>query len=765
MNRFFISFILTILIIPAFAYADPLCSDGTPAPAGNICNCGIAAAIGGGTFTPGAGSGLSGNTYNGLNFSGVGGALMSCANIGGAISGAASSLFGSSGSGASSTGGNSPGGGLGSSSGAGSSIGSSSSVPTADKEVADKTAAIQKEAEKTTRREQCLNGAAYAVAKTALQKLSDKTLNWVKTGFNGNPLYIRDIDSYLGTVKNEKLNYFVNSYVQGSDPIFGNALRSTIKQQATGYSDGFLNKVMNTPEGRAYQDFQDDFTQGGWGALLNMNNNPIGAYFNATDKLSDIVNTAQQNVRNELQEGNGFLSMKKCVEYQKPKTVGSVASCEHLDKVDDAEEYAACLESINQVNETPLGTKPQCIRYETVTPGSIISEQVANITNATANQLLNADSINEVLGAFFDQLMNRLFSDGLTGAGRGSLRSTTSGGFGSNVVTGSNGTTLASPTACQTPLGYNPTTGGFNDDFDISRPQQLRAIIETQKSFLTRSQDAQYIMQSLVPRLGALDYCIPGPNPTWNNSLNDNAETFVSQLQEARAKGNNALVTIGGIISPLGGFGIICSIFSNSTNCNNNEHTVGWTTSRISLFDKVDFNLKQISDRVYRTGAPQNLVMDFFATVLDTLKSKLTTTYNDQAIINAYVAAAPVGSGGLVAGDIKESIKETSNLVGYSQGVAGYNEQYNFNIQTSKDAITELEAIDQEVEALVATAKARYIQEQAAAGTPVKLSCIDNAYQLGTVGPGLPHLENITGTPDPMIQKSLDAKTYFYSHL
>ncbi len=746
MNRFILNFLiaLTLFAIPVVSYAAPLCSDGTPAPGDNICNCGSASSLGSG-FTPGTGSGFTGNTYGGLNFSGVGGALASCLNAGGAILDAATSLFGGSGGGSSAT-------------------GTGSEVPTGNRDLEDSTDEIEKEEKKATKREQCLNGAAYAVAKTALQKLSDKTLNWVNSGFRGNPFYIRDIDSYLGSIKDEALNDYVNNYVQQSDPVFGNALRSVIKEQVTGYSDGLLSKVMDTPEGRAYQDFQNDFTEGGWESFLDQDNNPIGAIFRATDQLTDIINTRQQNVRDELDQGEGFLSMKKCVMYASeapPVRTTGTDTCGVRDR------QGNCLgtPSGGDTTVTAPVKKPQCLKYETVTPGSVISSQVADVVNSTAEQLGLADNINEVLGSFFDQLMNRLFSNGLTGSGRGSAQTTTSAGFGVNVVTGTNGQTLASPTACQTPLGYNATTGGFNDEFDISRPQQLRAIIVTQKSFLTRSQDAQYIMQSLVPALGALDYCIPGPNPTWNNNLNQNAETFVSQLQELRSRGNNTLVTLGGIISPLGGFGMICNIFANSSNCNNDDHTVGWATSKVSLFDKVDSNLKQISDRSYKTGAPQGYIAQFFASILDSLKSQITSTYSEAAIINAYTSGAPATTIPLITGDIKESIKETANLVGYTQGVAGYNEQYNSNIQTTQEALVELQALDEEVETLVAAAKARYIQEQAAAGTPVNLSCINNAYQIGTVGPGLPHLENITGTPDPRIQKVRESSVYFYSTL
>ena len=777
MNRFIISLILcTTLALPLAAHAAPLCSDGTPAPAGNICNCGTNASLSS-SFTPGSNTGLTGSTYGngGFQFSGVGGALTSCLNVGSAVSDLVKTFADK----------------YGIDDGEDS---STQKIPVNDKKTSSNSKTTADEEKKTTRREQCLNGIAYAVAKTALQKVSNKTLNWVRTGLNGNPLYVRDIDSYLGTIKNEKINSYVNDYIGNNNPIFGNALRSIIKQQTTGYSDNLLNKTMNTPEGKAYQDFQADFTNGGWASLLDQNNNSVGAYFSATDQLKSIVNNAQQNVQNELQQGNGFLNLKKCVEYTADNDNPSYSANDAQQCLETYQgqkhdalvacgsltspTYAACKAQADatydplitscQQHQTILDPKSaKCVRYENVTPGSLISTQVSDITGSVVRQLENADQINEVLGSFFDQLLNRLFSDGLTGTGQGTSRGSSGVGPGTNVVIGTNGNTLATATACQTPLGYNPTTGGFSDEFDISRPQQLRAIIETQRSFLTRSQDTQFKMQELVPKLGALDYCIPGPNPSWNVNLNDNAGTFVSSLQEVRQKDNNVLVTITHILDP---GHVFCGIFSNSSNCTNENRIVGYTTSRVSLLDKVDGGLKRISDRAYSTNdtTTQDVISYYFSDILEKLKATLSGSYSETALTSAFLSNATSATDiAYVPGFVKDALTETGNLIGYAQGVAGYNQQYTLAIQNTKDAIAELESIDREVEELVAGAKARYIQDMQTAGTPVNQSCLDNAYRVDTngAGPGLPHLIDITAAPDASIQKSKDVSTYFYNRL
>ena len=788
MKRSIIIALVITLIAPSFVRAAVLCSDGSPAPADNICNCATSASISGSNFTPGTGSTLTGNTYTGMNFSGVGGALLSCLNVGGSISNAVGSLFGQQ-----------------DTSGATDAASEAQSIKVANQAINNNTKNTKQELSKANQREQCLNGAAYSVAKSALQKLSDKTLNWIKSGFNGNPFYVRDTTSYMNSIRNEVLDDYLNNGATRQNRTFGNTLRSVIRRQTTGWDDGLANKVMNTPEAQQYEQFQNDFTQGGWDSFLNMDNNPVGAYFDEVDQLSDQINEKKSNTKQELAQGNGFLSMKKCVEYANNNQGGST-SCQDNLEAQAQQQYADCMAlaasgqsqqdqaASEQICQTALSaaeaqaaqdcgtsTTPsapsssaKCVRYETVTPGTVIADQAKSILGSTATQLINADSINEVLGSFFDELMNRLFNDGLSGSGngRGGIN-TLPGGYGANIVTSTSGQTLTAANACQTPLGYNATTGGFNGEFDISRPQQLRAIIKTQKQFLIRAQDAQFKMRQFVPRLGALDYCMPGPNPSFNNTLNENGQAFVNSLvqithtQQASA-GSTVLgaLDIGGIAS-----GLNCAAGGILGPCNASTIIDGYVFHDLHLFDKVDNGQKKISDRLYSaTGVSQDVISRFFSAVFEQLKTAYNTTYTDAALINAFATIPNVSPAQqtINIADAKESIKETGNLIGYAQGVASYDQYYTKSIQDTQDAITELEEINTEVEQIVATAKARYINEHNQPGqTPINISCIDNAYQVDTapVQAGITHYETITAPLDWFQVQSAASNTYFYSRL
>ncbi|MES2224778.1 MAG: hypothetical protein V4478_02205, partial [Patescibacteria group bacterium] len=205
----------------------------------------------------------------------------------------------------------------------------------------------------------CLDGIAYVLSQQVLQQITNRTLHWANTGFGGNPLYVRNIDSYLYSIRNDNLNRFLGTSAQGLDPIFGNALRSVITQQVTGITDGYINTALNTPQAKAYNSFQNDFTSGGWGALLNPANNPIGAFFNSVNKLDNKISSDQQNTQAELTRNSGYFDMKTCVQFEQLSP-----------------------QSTEEAINLGLSTQPKCLKYETVTPGSLVASQVSNITNS-----------------------------------------------------------------------------------------------------------------------------------------------------------------------------------------------------------------------------------------------------------------------------------------------------------------------------------------------------------------------------------------------
>lgn len=705
----------------------------------------------GGTYEPSSSTAGNGKSFSGSSFSGVGGAVAGCANVGGPLVGAVSGLFKKDKDETSTT-------------------NSQSNVPTDAKSVETQAKKIKDEEKKNNRRQECLNGIAYAAAKTLLQQVSSKTLTWVNKGLGGNPTYVQDITSQLQTVRDEKLQSYLDD-AQDSNSIFGNALRSTITQQTTGVSDGYLNKVMNTPEAKEYEAFQKDFSSGGWGALLNMNNNPIGATFNSAERLQKDIDKNQEALTNEVQRNNGFLDMRTCVEYE---------SANQPHSWDDADP-----DPTTTTNTNPTGTAPKCLRYKTVTPGSVISSQVENILGSSTRQLELADSINEILGAVFDQILNGLMQDGLNslqnrkGGGNNNF-----GGLGTNVVLGTNGLPIGSSSAGDA-FGYQLPGNGYDvQEFDISRPQMLRSITQAQYNFLNRSKDSQIAMRSIVPNLGALDYCIPGPNPTWQSGLNSNFQAFMAGFEvptQGRTFGNKLLGALGKVDMG-GGIGMVLSLFG----FDQDDKVLDCCLLGVSdLYDKVkdtnyetqvwgyNYYTKDYSRRVKKVEA--GWVRQFIAAGYERIVEKYKVNFADEKIIALFTAVDPDTA--KARGNIRESIKETGKLVLYNETITTLDEDYKQAISDKEDTIAELEDIRAEALAIVKKAKARHIAEQAAAGTPLigrvrdpitgadKGLCIDNAYVIDEspiVGPTRQESEN---PEDPMIQKTRDAKIYFYSQL
>lgn len=759
-----------------------------------------------------------GNTYNGISIHGVGGAIASCANVGGMLVSAASNLisnskfltkvFGS----------------------ASSYKGGGQAVSTSDQKSQEQLATIN-------RTQQCLDGVAYAVAKNTLAQVTTKTLNWVNTGLHGNPLYVQNVGSYLSTVKNQQVRSFLNT-VQASNPIFGNALQSSITFQTTGLLNGRISVAMNTPQARAYSAFQADFTNGGWNALLNPAYNPVGALFNASDQLARNVYNSQLQGANEVQRNNGFLDVNSCAEWANNgiattdganaaqcSSVNDDATYELCCTGQSAEDSATCNAyaltddggdpqcanitddtvynkccgdgtgdsavckayddyegntasnsqgSIATTNGAALSGTPECLKTVTTTPGSVIASQVSTLTASPIRQLEYADKINEVLGSFFDSFVNNLLSKGLRGSGTGNVGNTNLVSVGDNIVTDLNGNALnANATGAADALGYQSTaSGSVGADFDISRPQQLRSLLQAQKNFLVRAEDAQTALNRVVPAIGALDYCIPGPNPDWQTGLDGNWQSFIGGIQQADEKDPS---TVEKIISSLPGvgslLGSIVSLFTGSGSL------PGLWTSNPVLSDKVTGQSLQINRVLYtpqnhRDGVNTSDIQNAMGLAYQTLNQQYSfygvpnsnNDFKGTPIGDAFQKADP-NNQIYVNGFLRDAYVDTDSITGYNQAASEINQTYSQDISNTQDNIEQLQSIMNQVNSIVATAKARYEKQH----PEVNTQCLDQAYQINTspVSP-VAHLEPDPNDPlqaeeNAMITQSAASGNYFYN--
>lgn len=732
-------------------------------------------------------SGGNSRTFSGLSFSGVGGAIAGCTNIGGTISSGIGSIAGifnnkkpttattptanpdrldeavdlhDTTEGISDT----------ANSFVDSTMATLESVPV----VSEKT---DEELKKMNQREQCLNGVAYAIAKSLLQQVTNKTLAWVNTGLGGNPLYVRDLDSFLRTISDQQVARFIDE-IPRQNPVFGTAIRSIITEQISGIQDGMIGTVMDTPEARAYQSFQEDFTNGGWAAFLDPRYNAVDAIFDAGEQLSRNIENQTQDVRDQLQRNDGFLDLKRCVESKASNYpfLYEGLSCSTDIGTEYLKKYRECTQAGGQTTvqcdssvrsalaskvstncitaakaEALKNTGESCLRYETVTPGSIIAAQVANVTTSPVRQLEQADQINEVLGGFFDQLLNRLLANGLASLRGRSDEQFSFSSFGSNVVFGTTGGALSSAQAGATALGYREAGIGYNGDFDVSRPQHVRAVLETQYNYLNRVRDARAALNRIVPTLGALDYCIPGPNPTWQEGLNDNVQNYFGSLQPVQPNS-----TLAGRI--LQSIPILGGLFGN-----NKPDTFAATD--VPLFDKA-------------TGTPialpyatvfhiNNRSLEFIFNNIkwrwEELYRDYTSTFTFDRIANAF-AAADAGNAAFARGSIASAFEETARLPSYAAASFEIDRFYETSEQQAIDAINTLESIRAEANQIVSVARARHMSEQAAAGTPVNMSCFANAYVMNP-NPITPDPRQESNAVSPLFQQFIEANNYFYSNL
>lgn len=623
-------------------------------------------------------------------------------------------------------------------------------------------------------KEKCLDAVAYNVAHLQLSNFTTSTLKWVNTGFAGNPLYVRNLDSYLKSIRNEELNKFLPEVA--NEGIFGNAIRSVITRQITGKTDGFIETLSGNKqypysyqnrfcaqdyqtlstreynsclkaggtidvcsqnsrtkyealssrncisgEAAQYNGFIGDFTKGGWGALLNTNNNPLSALFNATDDLSRRIGTQQQNVREELTRNNGFLDVKQCAEWANQGQVGSA-------------------------NGAGLTGSPSCLRYETITPGKIVIDTLSAVTSSSIRQAESADELNEVLSNFFNNLLDNLFNKGIKG-----MRYTSAnlagnfGGPGSNNVIGSNGQNIGG----QTPSGIDDAT------FDITRPQQLRAVLQTQYNMLNRSRDTVQGALNVIPLLGRLDYCLPGPNQSYAVGVTDNFQSFVSGFKFVGISNDD----------------VVAQPFIATNTITENQRTIygggGIFTNHTDTKADRDNNV-YLGLGFDFLGEPTDAdINQYFQNAYSLVTQELTETFNYNSVITAFTNTGNSPSQQTVyRGQAVSAYRQADTLVPYTQAAAELETVYSSSNVALEADIAELEAINIEVMQIVGTAKARYIAKRAAAGSPVNLACINDPVK-GYVINQNPIIPVARVTPDstPLLEKLQVDSAYFESTL
>lgn len=120
--------------------------------------------------------------------------------------------------------------------------------------------------------------------------------------------------------------------------------------------------------------------------------------------------SATTNAQAELARSGGIFDQKKCVEYEKIKF--SATTCNGGVPIEQIPPGGTCVP--DKVKTPPA---PKCLKYETVTPGSVIKGKIDTYINSPERQIELADTLNGALNSLFSALINKFESQGLSGLG------------------------------------------------------------------------------------------------------------------------------------------------------------------------------------------------------------------------------------------------------------------------------------------------------------------------------------------------------------
>lgn len=285
--------------------------------------------------------------------------------------------------------------------------------------------------------------AMMAIARKLLNKITQSTVNWINSGFHGNPLYVENSGSFFKDIAKYEVRNLVDSVGYNSLQFpFGKSFAlNTIdayKRQFEDNASYSLSKAIDDPV--FLNNFRNDFNVGGWnGFLINTQypqNNYIGFQILATEQLALRLDGTSQNaaqkVNTTLQQGLGFLSPQTCpsnpaynnlknqfqqptfkttLQYEPPRP-GDFPTAEAFNDAwliydrDYEGRLAAERDTFTLTSTCPGG-------LVSTTPGSVVGDQVKVALASKIKQGELAAALGNSLAAIFDALINKFMSVGL----------------------------------------------------------------------------------------------------------------------------------------------------------------------------------------------------------------------------------------------------------------------------------------------------------------------------------------------------------------
>lgn len=264
---------------------------------------------------------------------------------------------------------------------------------------------------------QALDVLLATLKKRLLDRMVDQTVQWIQGG--GSPRFVTDPGGYLQDAADAAVGDTIQQ--SGLSNLCSSSLRTQIRvdlEQTTFQNDVSctLSEVIENVES-----FDEDFRNGTWIAyneVLKPQNNRFGVTLLAKNEAAKQESSNEQQAQQEVESGDGFLSQKRCMQWQ--EKIGESSNSTDPQTIMEGDSGFDHIETPDGVRFTGKTNRPQgsnwyCVESETVTPGSTIGDSVSKSVGSDIDFLVNADDLSTYVTAIADALINRLTKEAVSG--------------------------------------------------------------------------------------------------------------------------------------------------------------------------------------------------------------------------------------------------------------------------------------------------------------------------------------------------------------
>ncbi len=240
-------------------------------------------------------------------------------------------------------------------------------------------------------REETLNGIAFCIGNALIDAMSASIVQWINNGFknpdgtNG-PAFLSNPDMFFKQIMNQE----VGAFFQSMGPIgkiicnpFDLKIRLALLNQYNGGMRQQQCSLDNIKQNWARFGQNGNYMSDWFQLTQQDQNNAMGSYFIARDQMASNIKNSVDQKKTELDQGKGFLSLKKCVKYS--TTV-----------------------------KDPNTGKAKCAEWQTTTPGAEVQASLDRAMGSKTHRIEIATNFNQIVSALVNQIIIQAMS-GLSG--------------------------------------------------------------------------------------------------------------------------------------------------------------------------------------------------------------------------------------------------------------------------------------------------------------------------------------------------------------